>query len=206
MKGRHEIVQAPERRYLAELFEPYFIAGAGSGESSCGTTRMWQTERGEGRPATRDERFCPIWLALCTIPFRRPNIVRTGSRHCPWTLSQSRALHRHDRCRAAEHGLCTPIPIRARPRGEDTSAISSHLPSKCTEPRAAPMSASEPLPTPPPAPFNPNQKVDAATRTVHCALPPPRSPRGALLRRRDTDVPTHAGGMYAHAAHAEPAE
>jgi hypothetical protein len=66
------------------------------------------------------------------------------------------------------------------------------------------MSASEPLPTPPPASFN--QKVDAAPRTVHFALPPPRSPRGALLRRRDTDVPTHAGGLYAQAAHAEPAE
>jgi hypothetical protein len=66
------------------------------------------------------------------------------------------------------------------------------------------MSASKTLPTLPPAP--PNQKVDAAPRTVHFALPPPRSPRGALLRRRDTDVPTQAGGLYAHAARAEPAE
>jgi hypothetical protein len=66
------------------------------------------------------------------------------------------------------------------------------------------MSASKTLPTLPPAP--PNQKVDAAPRTVHFALPPAEQRAARAPGRRDTDVPTQAGGLYAHAARAEPAE
>jgi hypothetical protein len=80
-----------------------------------------------------------------------------------------------------------------------------------------PMSARAPSPAPETAaaPLLPNQPRPATLiselslpprQTVHFALPPTPSPRSALLRRRDTDVPTHAGGLYAHAARAEPAE